>query len=154
MKTLNSQLSAALFLPATLLLCQCVPTGSTLSPHVITVPTSARPRANAPAPAVLAYSPLGGMVNEALSARGKKKPQPISAEAPASMDAGEPQLVVLGPLIVTDDLNSMRAAGMKYWPVNIHDADEKKSWITFPQPERRNSYPMGETGLDWMKSLR
>jgi hypothetical protein len=69
------------------------------------------------------------------------------------MDAGEPQLVVLGPLIVTDDLNSMRAAGMKYWPVNIHDADEKTSWLTFPQSEPP-TYPMGESGHDWMKSQR
>jgi hypothetical protein len=74
MKTLNSQLSAALFLPATLLLCQCVPTASTRSPHVIAIHTSARSRSNAPTLAVAPYSPLGGLVNEALSARDKKKP--------------------------------------------------------------------------------
>ena len=119
MKTLYSHLPAIMILPAALLLSQCAPAFIRQRVQV-----SSRPPM------------FGTLAHQTWFARSENKPLPIAAEDRSHSNASEPDAVVLAPLIVTDNLNSALAAGMRYWPSDVADAELKKAWISFKQADK------------------
>lgn len=149
MKPLPLLLSATLILPTALLLCQCAAPGPKPSKLLLAVQTSATPGAPTP-PLTRAGPSLRALIQDAWSTRGDNEP----LEAPADTDQAASEPIRLAPLIVTENLNSVLIAGMRYWPPDAADAEQKKAWLSLPQTDEPKPYPMGDSGQAWLTSLR
>lgn len=149
MKPLPPLFSATLILPTALLLCQCAAPGPKASKLLLAVQTSATTQS--PVPALTRSSPsLRALIEGAWSTRGDNEP----TEDPAGSDQTGSEPIRLAPLIVTENLNSVLIAGMRYWPSDAADAEQKKAWLSLPQTDQPKPYPMGDSGQAWLTSLR
>jgi hypothetical protein len=140
MKAPHACYFVALLLPSALLLSQCAPSAGTAPQTVTAIAASKRHRVRVSIRPEISYQ-FSGLLREAWSARSEKEPPRIAAGARAVGTAGELQPVLLAPLVVTDNLNYARVAGMRYWPSDVVDAEQKKTWISLPQKDHPRPYP-------------
>ena len=145
MKTRLSKLSAGMILPAALLLCQCASTDGIPPKNVTAVPISTSHWMQISS-GLLLFDPSGSVGSGTWSAPGENEAQPFPAEDRDKGFASAPDVVVLPPLIVTDTLKSVLLAGMRYWPADVVDAEEKKAWIPVEQPARLYHDPRDDGG--------
>ncbi|MCX6876306.1 MAG: hypothetical protein NTW21_21235 [Verrucomicrobia bacterium] len=138
MKSPISPLAAAMMLPTALLLSQCVPTGGR-SPQTIAIPASTRYVQASSTPSL--FHTLGTLATERSSAPSGHAPLPTNDRANAAPDGSLATL--MAPLVVTGKLHSTPAADMSYWPSSVLDAELKKSWISFKQPDRPKPLSLG-----------
>jgi len=153
MKTPNSKLSAVMILPAAVLLSQCAPTDRIPPPTVISIPVSTSDWSQESSLRSIFDPPGLPGIGKPAASNGNESPW-IAAVDRALDLPGAPPAVMLEPLIVTDNLSSVLIDGMRYWPGDIRDAEEKKAWISFKPQDRPSRYPTGDSVDAWKKSLR
>lgn len=142
-------------LPAALLLSQCAPTDGTLLPQTVNA-DSFSTRLTLPMSFHSSLlDPPGTFISETGSASSEYAWFQLAAEDPAIDTSPELDVILLAPLVVTDNLNSVLLAGLRYWPGDPVDAEEKQAWISFKQAEDHSTrYPMGDSGQAWTMSHR
>ena len=78
----------------------------------------------------------------------------IAAGDQTAGNPGMPDVIVLAPLVVTENPNSVLLAGLRYWPGDIADAEQNKAWISFEPQDQSSGKPTQDSVDAWTASLR